>query len=1045
MHTWVRRGLQTALVTGGLLMLGTGIASADENVNPDQPPSPVDAGVSVPIDAGQNAIGTPFGQYQAPSVQRTVSTGDVTSGLPGGTGGLSTDALPTRAVTSHLPSNATKALPTKALPTQALPTQALPTKALPTGSLPTGSLPTQALPTQALTGQANPLFRQAQPDLQSVGGRTGLFRGNRVVADVVVPVQICGNAIAAGGDASESAVCAQTAGHSDPITTNGDDEALAGNVVAANGTIPVQVTGNAIAAAGNAVAHSVAGQSGTTGGNIRTSGDAGVVSGTVAAIQWATPVQVADNAIAGAGVAGSDSASESDAMSKGSLRTSGKSGTAAGTVAGVPVAVPAQVDGNGVSGIGNTASKSTTTANSTAGTTNAHNIGLWGHPTWAMTNGDPSTGSGNVAQPQVSGPVSVDDNAAGAIGNESANSVNNSTDSAGGLSSTTGNGSTGSGNFVDAPVALPTSGAGNGVAGIGNANSQHTNNVNSTSGGDTLTNGDNSTLSGNSANVPPAGAVDVCGDSAGGAGGAAGSCDNNVTSTTGGYNGTTGNNSTGSGNEGQTPVAAPVESYGTALDGAGNASSSANETKSISSGGEANSADDNGTLTSNVVSTPTAVPAQVFGDAAGIAGNSAVDTDNDTTTTAGGVANATGRNATGAGNIVFVPTSAPTQVFGDTDTLVGNGSTMTNSSTTSTAGGRAHATGAGGSVAGNVVDVENNPADQLFGEAANAVGIGGSNASNDLDSTAGGTTSTDGDFGTLAGNAVSVPDTERNQLFGDAVSAAGLDSANGTNTSAQTTGGEVASSGVHSTGAGNVLTLPVEADPDVFGDAVAAAGQATGVAESDSALDNGGDSKTRGGGFLSAYDLNDPLGADVALADLGVPVLGDAQSVVEDMDTVHNGFTAPENSQMELPGGFGGNLGYGAVTPDFPTLPTESMVPSVPSFGGVPTDSMTRGLPPFGGANGLSTQSAPVSPSVQVPGVPPVGHLPGVPSVPQVPLVPGAVGQAGHLPVGNAVAAPTSAVRGVQSLGTTGAGMNGVSVPGISGVLPVQPGLFPRI
>src|ERR1700743_3620175 len=178
MHTWVRRGLQTALVTGGLLMLGTGIASADENVNPDQPPSPVDAGVSVPIDAGQNAIGTPFGQYQAPSVQRTVSTGDVTSGLPGGTGGLSNDALPTKAVTGQLPTNATKALPTKALPTRALPTQALPT----------GSLPTQALPTQALTGQANPLFRQAQPDLQSVGGGTGLFRGNRVVPPLVGPV-----------------------------------------------------------------------------------------------------------------------------------------------------------------------------------------------------------------------------------------------------------------------------------------------------------------------------------------------------------------------------------------------------------------------------------------------------------------------------------------------------------------------------------------------------------------------------------------------------------------------------------------------------------------------------------------------------------------------------------------------------------------------------------------------------------------------------------------------------------------------------------------
>ena len=42
MQTWAKRGIQSAFVTGGLLMLGTGIASAQENVNPDAAPSPVD-------------------------------------------------------------------------------------------------------------------------------------------------------------------------------------------------------------------------------------------------------------------------------------------------------------------------------------------------------------------------------------------------------------------------------------------------------------------------------------------------------------------------------------------------------------------------------------------------------------------------------------------------------------------------------------------------------------------------------------------------------------------------------------------------------------------------------------------------------------------------------------------------------------------------------------------------------------------------------------------------------------------------------------------
>lgn len=61
MQTWAKRGLQTALVTGGLLMLGTGIASADENVNPDTPASPLDLNATVPLDAANNAIGTPSG------------------------------------------------------------------------------------------------------------------------------------------------------------------------------------------------------------------------------------------------------------------------------------------------------------------------------------------------------------------------------------------------------------------------------------------------------------------------------------------------------------------------------------------------------------------------------------------------------------------------------------------------------------------------------------------------------------------------------------------------------------------------------------------------------------------------------------------------------------------------------------------------------------------------------------------------------------------------------------------------------------------------
>ncbi|MEV0676930.1 hypothetical protein AB0I60_10425 [Actinosynnema sp. NPDC050436] len=51
-------------------MLGTGIASAQENVNPDAPPSPLDALLELPLKVDDNNLGTPAGT-PAPEVDRT--------------------------------------------------------------------------------------------------------------------------------------------------------------------------------------------------------------------------------------------------------------------------------------------------------------------------------------------------------------------------------------------------------------------------------------------------------------------------------------------------------------------------------------------------------------------------------------------------------------------------------------------------------------------------------------------------------------------------------------------------------------------------------------------------------------------------------------------------------------------------------------------------------------------------------------------------------------------------------------------------------------
>jgi hypothetical protein len=76
MQTWAKRGMQTALVTGGLLVLGTSIASASENVNPDRPAPPIDGGFAAPTHIGNE-------EADAPTNTNTTAAHTATQALPG--------------------------------------------------------------------------------------------------------------------------------------------------------------------------------------------------------------------------------------------------------------------------------------------------------------------------------------------------------------------------------------------------------------------------------------------------------------------------------------------------------------------------------------------------------------------------------------------------------------------------------------------------------------------------------------------------------------------------------------------------------------------------------------------------------------------------------------------------------------------------------------------------------------------------------------------------------------------------------------------------
>ncbi|ROP39370.1 beta strand repeat-containing protein [Saccharothrix texasensis] len=829
MHTWAKRGLQTALVTGGLLMLGTGIASAQENVNPDAKPNPLDAKVRVPVDVDHNNLGTLLGNHDLPDIHHEFGT----------------------------PSAA-------------------------------------GLPVRHLAEPANPLVRGAQD--RAAGVETGgLTRGNTADADVVVPVSVCGNAIAATGDAYSDGVCVQSASSTGEIRTDGSRGTLAGNVAHAAAAVSPQVNGNAVAALANAESHATSHQRAVAGDRVRTSGEDGSLSGNIAAVQGAVPAQVTNNAVAAGGNSFSGASSSNDAQAVGSLTTTGRRGTAGGNVLGAPVAPVVAVTGNGVAAAGNADTATENRASADAGTTHRDHTDL---PMWTYTSGNDGTLAGNVVQPAFAGPVAAGDNALAGGGNAQVDNAMAHDAEAGGNSFTAGQDSVLSGTFADAPVALPVSGAGNALSGVGTTSARHANEATAVSGGDTYTNGDRSVLAANSVNLPPAGAADLCGNGLAGGGIADADCGNDVVADSGGYNGTTGNDAVGSGNVGQVPLGLPAEAFGNGVGAAGTPTGRATENKTVRSGRVATSVDDNGTASSNVVSAPTALGGQVFGNSGGAVANPTSKTDSDTEIDLGNPPTANGKHGSASGNIVHLPTSNPAQVFGDSVVAVGNGSSETDSKLDSRSGGAATTTGDEGSLSGNVLSLPEASSPQVFGSAIGAGSNVESESRNQFGSHSGGDVQTSGDDASFSGNGVGAQPSIPLQVFGDAVTAAGNGESRTDNRTGLIAGGRHLTSAEDSAWSGNLLTAPAALTPSVHGDAVTVAGLADAATASRSQSQSGGVTTTAGRGAVSAHDLEAPTEAFARMFGIPVDVLGTATTNAHEVNDVRTGDDRGDTAQV---------------------------------------------------------------------------------------------------------------------------------------------------
>ncbi|MBC6449176.1 beta strand repeat-containing protein [Actinokineospora xionganensis] len=981
MHIWAKRGFQTALVTGGMLMLGTGIASADESFNPDLPPSALDGSVSVPIKIDNNALGTPFGQHNLGGVNHDITitprdlagatggaapalpaTDGLTSGLPtaggmpsaltstNGVAPLSTEALPaTDKLTGALPT--TGGLPSTQGVTEALPTTGLPTTGLPTTGLP-AELPTGLPATGGLAPVNGVLDPTAGVSPKSIGTEDDLFRGNKIVGDLVVPIDISGNAIAILGDASVENSSDQTDHHGTPVVTDGSDSTLAGNVVALAWAAPIQITGNAIAAGGTADSYNTSSQSAAANGDIVTDGEGGVLSGNVLAGHGATPVQLNGNAVSGGGIATTDSASYSEATSGGTIVTDGEESVLSGNAGAVPVAVPVQGNGNAVTVIGIADALTASDAYAQAG--DAQSSDTYDEPAYIKTDGDEAVGSGNILQPALAGPVAVDCNAAAVVGIATTMCATSGDAVAGGSNLTNGEESVIGGAIGHAPVAIPTQATANAGSLVGTAVTETTTDVTSEAGGSSYTGGDNS-VGGGLAAVPAVTApIDACGNTGAGGGQADATCIATSTSESGGFTGTTGNDSVVGGDAATVPVAVPVEGLANTAAVIGGTNSTVTETKTASAGGDSSTNDDAGVLASNLANVPVAGPVQVAGNGGGLVADTFAYSDTDSTVDAGGYSKAKGNGGTLAGNIAQAPVAIPTQVLSSGATVVGDGDQAGRNTVDSEAGDYAQTSGEDGTGTGNVVSVPVASAVQAFGDSAAVLGHNDAASHNVTMSDAGGTVDTNGDNGSLAGNVVAAQALPIVQAFGDAASAAGgMATGAATNDTNATSGGDITTSGDNANLSGNLLDVPAAAVVQPHGDAVAALFSDS-IAASDSVTNGsvGGASTTSGDmGSLSGIDGDLPIGVNAPIYDVPVEVLAEAMTFATNESNITVGEDTP---QLDLPQAGGLEA---TTLPSMPRLGSLPMAGNARTGAADPLSGLLGGL--LGGAGGGSLSGLP--------------------------------------------------------------------------------------
>ena len=888
----------------------------------------------------------------------------------------------------------------------------------------------QTLSTDDVLAKAGPLLAPTGPAALPI--RAGLadrvLRGNRGHINVVVPLDVSGNALAAAGQAYAASSSGVAYHRPDPVYTDGSAGPLAGNVVAADWVAPVAFTGNAGSVLGSAGADSTTSTDASSGGDVYTDGVGGPVSGNVLTPAFATPVQFSGNALAAPGGTAAAGGSQSvGATAGGDAGTTGEGSPLSGNVGSGPLALPVQFNGNAIAWGGRAQSQARAVADATA----AGDV---------VSNGSQTEGSGNIAAPAVAGPAAIAGNAISGVGRAQTAGTQQTTATAGGDYGTSGRHGVLAGNIASPAGAVPAQALGNGVAWIGKSDAAYADSTASTAGGKHSTTGNGGLGAGHVASVPVAGPAQIASNGVIWMAGTSTDGSTDTQTTAGGDSATNGDHGLASGGVGDLPVAMPVQGFGNGVAWTGEAAARHRNSVAAFAGGDSYTGADSSVLGGLMASGPLAGPVEVFGNGGSWMGTAAGSGSSVSFVDAGGVQDSSGSDAIGSGEIAQLPMSLPVRGMGNGASWIGDAEASASSELFSVAGGPSDSDGDGGLLSSNVATAPVAGPVEVFGNAfawfSNVSGAADSHTA----STAGGSVDATGTNGSGSGNVAAAPLALPAQGFGDAVSWFGAADAAATNTTTTTAGGSADTSGTNGTLGGNVAQLPALAAAQPFGLGAGWIADSSAAAESESVVASGGpvttdgsdasfsgdiasipvgalgqafagafgitggtgdsygsnataafagdSTSTAGSGVLDGADLQYPLGAAVQPYDMPVEVLGDALTSASNDTVLATGGSAP---LVDVPV-------TGSPVPPLPDvpvlpLPDSPVLPPVPQLpGGSGTRSLesgarslesdipaTSGVPGLDGEPGLDALPVDLVPGIE--GLPPLPGLDGAPGL----------------------------------------------------------------